>query len=102
MVKRITWSLLSVALLVEPASALVLDDIQITQISDFAPTATYDSGSETLTWSGGVQTLIMGDAGPGFSLATGSIMLEATFGDLGDTSNGGVASASFVSGSFNH
>jgi len=97
--KRCLWgSILILVLLVFPAvsSASLVKQVQLTQAT--GGYADYDSGTGTITWSGGGGGWLLTDDYGLVSFSDADI--TGTFSDVTDTSSGNLASALFASGSW--
>ena len=106
MKKMILLTVVSIALLAFPVltqATAVIEEIELTQIG--GAFATYDpSSGGTATWSGGASGIMKTNTNGLIQLYTyfdpGDAVIEATFTGVNDSSGGGLASASFDTGTF--
>ncbi len=103
------FTLLLLLASVTPASAAIVNDITVDFAQTTAVTATFDHNSSVINWSGGGTAVFNTDMGAvGINSFSGSFLgvtfgidMTASFSNMTNTSSGGLASASFDTGSFN-
>ncbi len=97
--KRSLWILVVLAMALVCVSVARAGTVQAVQIATTGGTsASYNSTTEVLTWTGGASGYIMTDD---FTFVPfGEAEVSATFSFMTDNSSGGVASASFNSGTW--
>lgn len=103
MKKFIVFTAMAVVFSALPVQAGI-SEIGIELVQDFGASAGFDAGTQTITWSGGVDGWLMTSDGqfvpfsalPGFE----SCPVNASFTIMTDTSSGGLASARFTSGAW--
>lgn len=85
-----------------PVHAQYIEGVRIELEQIFGAYADFDSGTETITWSGGVDGWLLTDGGDFYIFSElpdfESSPVNATFTSMADTSSGGQASARFSSG----
>jgi len=96
MSKRII-SLLLFFILTVPASAQVVQTLQVDEVDNLAVHSNYNSTTHQLTWSVGTIAKLYDETGGSSSFR---VNVSATFDNMTDNSLGGLASASFGSGTF--